>query len=251
MLLRVAVFYVLTWFFLILFSGVQQATGILPPQIGLAQLGPGAAALLMVLLFRRDGLKITFFSKETPPARYLLAALIPAGLGLVVFLLRSILPLETLPVPDIYNNMLMVILWTPLGALGEELGWRGYLHKKLDTRLRGLVSSVLVGLLWMPIHVTFLTQGPVFLLLLALWFISVSIVIYALVEDIGFSVLVATIFHLVINLINLLVLDVLYVPAYWLVNVIVWAIAAATVVYLKRNVFLASKGGLSEKATSI
>jgi uncharacterized protein len=248
MFLRIAIFYMLTWIFLILLSGVQQATGILPPQIGLAQLGPGVAALLMVVLFRRDAMKITFFSKETPLVRYLLAALIPAGLGLVVFLLQSIVPMETSPVPDIYSNMLLVILWIPLGALGEELGWRGYLHKKLDTRLRGLVSSVLVGLLWMPIHVTFLTQGPVFVLLLALWFIAVSIVIYALVQDIGFSVLVATIFHLVINLINLLVLDVLYVTTYWVVNVIVWAIAAAIVVYLKRDVFLASKGGSLEEA---
>ena len=242
MFLRIASFYVLTWFFLILFSGTQQATGIIPPQIGLAQLGPGAAALLMVVLFRRDGVKITFFSKETSPVHYLLAVLIPAGLGLVVFLLRSLTSMETTPVPEVYNNMLLVILWMPLGALGEELGWRGYLHKKLDTRLRGLVSSVLVGLLWMPIHVTFLTQGPVFLLLLALWFISVSIVIYALVQDIEFSVLVAAIFHLSINLINLLVLDVLYSTSYWVVNVIVWVAAAAFAVYLKRDVFLPSKG---------
>lgn len=241
MFLRVAVFYILTWFFLILFGGIQQATGILPPQIGLAQLAPGVAALLMLVIFRRDNFRIKFLSKETPPVRYLLAALIPAGLGLVVFLIRSIIPMESSPLPDVYDNMLLVILWTPLGALGEELGWRGYLHKKLDTRMRGLASSVLVGLLWMPIHVTFLTQGPVFIFLLALWFISVSIVIYALVQDIGFSVLVATIFHLVINLINLLVLDVLYVTSYWVVNVIVWAIAAAVTIYLKRDVFLSSK----------
>ena len=39
-----------------------------------------------------------------------------------------------------------MVLWMPLGALGEELGWRGYLHKKLDPRIRGLFSSLLVGI---------------------------------------------------------------------------------------------------------
>ena len=70
MVLRIGIFYVLAWFFLILLGGLQQATGILPPEIGLAQWGPGIAALLMLLLFRRDGFKITFFSKGTPILRY-------------------------------------------------------------------------------------------------------------------------------------------------------------------------------------
>ena len=65
MYLRVGVFYVLTWFFLMMLGGIQQATGILPPQIGLPQWGPGIAALLMLVIFRKDGFKISFFSKET------------------------------------------------------------------------------------------------------------------------------------------------------------------------------------------
>ena len=241
MFLRIVVFYVLTWFFLMFFGGIQQATGILPPQIGLPQLGPGAAALLMLVIFRKDNFKITFFSRETPPVRYLLAFLIPAGVGLVVFLIRSIVPVESSPLPEVYNNMLLVLLWTPLGALGEEHGWRGYLHKKLDTRLSGLVSSILVGLLWMPIHVTFLTQGPVILSLLILWFISVSIVIYGLVQDIGFSVLVATIFHLSINFINLLIIDVMYETSFWVINAFVWILVAAAFVLAKRNLYLGTK----------
>jgi membrane protease YdiL (CAAX protease family) len=103
--------------------------------------------------------------------------------------------------------MILVLVWTPLGAFGEEIGWRGYLHKKLGTRLRGLASSILVGLLWMPIHITFLSQGPLILIFLALWFISLSIVAYALVQDSGFSVLVAAIFHMTINFISLLITD--------------------------------------------
>jgi membrane protease YdiL (CAAX protease family) len=140
-----------------------------------------------------------------------------------------------------YGSLLSLILWMPFGALGEELGWRGYLHKKLDSRMRGVFSSLLVGLLWMPIHVAFLGEGAVFLVFLTLLIISYSVVIYALVQDTGFNVLLASIFHLAINLTNLLFLDVIYETPFMMVNAIVWTIIAVTVVFLKKDAFFASQ----------
>ncbi|MGZ9234781.1 MAG: CPBP family glutamic-type intramembrane protease, partial [Anaerolineales bacterium] len=224
MFLRISVFYVLAWIFLLLLAGIQQATGLLPPQIGLAQWGPGIAGLLMLMIFRKDGHKIVFFSRETPVVRYLNAILIPVGVSLVIFLIRSLLSIQPSADSPAYGSLLLLVLWMPLGALGEEIGWRGYLHKKLDPRMRGLFSSLLVGILWMPIHVTFLAQGPVFVFLLALLIISYSIVIYALVQDTGFNVLLASLFHLAINLSNLLFLDVIYETSFMMVNALVWAI---------------------------
>jgi membrane protease YdiL (CAAX protease family) len=242
MFLRISIFYILTWFFLVLLGGIQQETGLLPPEIGLAQWGPGIAALLMLVIFRKDNFKITFFSKDTPPLRYLLAALIPAGVGLLAYLIRTVLPIQSAAPPEAFNQMSLILIWTPLGALGEELGWRGYLNKKLDTRMRGLVSSILVGLLWLPIHFfAFISQGPVLIAFLALWFIALSIVMYGLVQDTGFSVLVATIFHLSINFINLLILDVYFNPTFWILNGILWAVVAAIFVLRKRELYLGSK----------
>ena len=243
MFLRIIVFYVLTWFFLILLGGIQQTTGLLPPEIGLAQWGPGIAALLMLVLFRKDGHKITFFSNDIAIMRYVYAALIPVGIGLIIFLIRSFISIEPSEDAPTYGSLLLLVLWMPFGAIGEELGWRGYLHKKLATRtrMRGFFSSLLVGVLWMPIHVTFLTQGPVFILLLTLLIISYSIVIYALVQDTGFNVLLASIFHLSINLTNLLFLDVIYETSFMMINTIVWAIVAAMTVLMKRDVFFAPK----------
>jgi membrane protease YdiL (CAAX protease family) len=241
MLLRVSVFYLLTWFFLVLLGGIQQETGLLPPEIGLAQWGPGIAALLMLVIFRKDDFKITFFSKATPVLRYLLAALIPLGAGLIVLLMRAFIPMETTTPPDVYDSLLLVLIWMPLGALGEELGWRGYLHKKLDTRMRGLFSSLLVGVLWMPIHIHFFSEGPVFVFFLTLLLTSYSIVIYALVQDTSFSVILATIFHLSINLTNLLFLDVIYETSFMVVNGIVWAVVAAIFVLAKRELYLGLK----------
>ena len=238
MFVRIAVFYVLTWFFLILLGGGQQATNLLPPEIGLAQWGPGIAALLMPLIFRKDGHRFVFFSKEMPLLRYLVAVLIPAGTAMVVFLLLQVFPITGTNTPPLYQSLPLVLLWMPLGALGEEIGWRGYLHKKLNMRLRGIVSSLLVGLLWMPIHVHFLTQGPIFILFLFLLIVSYSIVLYALTQDTGFNILLATIFHIAINLTNLLFLDVIYAPQFMALNATVWLVIAALTVFFKREAFL-------------
>jgi len=241
MFLRVVVFYGLTWFFLMLLGGIQQATGLLPPQIGLAQWGPGIAALLMLVIFRKDGHKILFFSKDTPIIRYVYALLIPVGIGLVVLLISSWLPMAKSEPQAIYDSLGLILLWLPLGAIGEEIGWRGYLNKMLDRRLRGLISALLVGLLWMPIHISFFAQGPVFISFLTLSIISWSIVIYALVQDTGFSVILAALFHLSINLTNLLFLDVIYETTFMMVNATVWAIVAAIIVLMKRELYLGSK----------
>ena len=240
MFLRISLFYVLTWFFLILLGGMQQATGLLPPDVGLAQLAPGIAAILMLVIFRKDGHKIVFFSNHTFLARYLYALLIPVGVSLVVFLIRSLMDIRPSAAPA-YGSLTALILWMPFGALGEEIGWRGYLHKKLDARMRGLFSCLLVGILWMPIHVAFLAQGPVFIFFLTVLIISYSIVIYALVQDTGFNVLLASIFHLAINLTNLLFLDVIYELSFMIINSLVWAALAAGIVTSKRDLFLRSK----------
>lgn len=242
MFLRIGFFYVLTWFFLMLLGGVQQATGLLPPEIGLAQWGPGIAALLMLVLFRKDGHKITFFSNDTPVLRYVYAALIPMGVSLVVYLLKSLLSIEPSVDSPTYGAILPMLLWMPFGAIGEELGWRGYLHKQLDSRMRGLWSSLLVGLLWMPIHVALYGEGAVFLFFLLLTIISYSIVIYALVQDTGFNVLLASIFHLSINVSNLLFLDVIHETQFMIVNALVWVVVAIIVIFMKRELFFAKKG---------
>lgn len=246
---RISIFYVLTWFFLMLLGSVQDVTGLIPPQIGLAQWGPAIASFLMLLIFRKDGHKITFFSKGTPLTRYLYAALIPLGVSLVVFMISSLVSISKTRPQAIYDPLWLIVLWAPLGAIGEEIGWRGYLNKMLDGRLRGLISSLLVGVLWMPIHFSSFTEGPVYIFFFTLLMISYSVMIYALVQDTGFSVILATIFHLSINLTNLLFLDVINNTTFMMVNGIIWAIVATLVVLAKRKIFIAPKSDKTSTGT--
>ena len=80
-----------------------------------------------------------------------------------------------------------------------------------------------------------------FLFFLALLIISYSVVIYALVHDTGFNVLLAAVFHLFINLANLLFLDVIYATPFMIINALVWVFLAIWVIIMKKDIFLAAK----------
>jgi hypothetical protein len=62
-----------------------------------------------------------------------------------------------------------------------------------------------------------------------------------LVQDTGFSVILATIFHLSINLTNLLYIDVIYETSFMIVIGFVWAVVAAIFVLMKRDIFITPK----------
>jgi len=247
MLLRMSVFYVLTWIFLVVLGGIQQEMGIPSPDISLPQWGPGIAALLMILIFRKDRHTLVFFSKDTPAARYLAAVSIPAGAALLIWLIAVLLDIQTSGNPPAYASLPLFLLWMPFGALGEEIGWRGHLHKTLDSRMRGIVSSVVVGLLWMPIHLSFFERGWVMVFLLFLLITAYSITIFALVHDRGFDILLATIFHLSINAGNLLFFDIIYETPLMVINASVWVILAAIAVMRKPSIFLAQGTSVQER----
>lgn len=238
MFLRLLVYVVLTAFFLMLFGGIQEATQI-PPELVIPQLAPGIAGLLMLLIFRKDGFKMTFLDKKTPLRHYLLAAAIPIGAALVIFLISSILQIKPSVAGAAGGSLPLAILWMPFGALGEEIGWRGYLQKKLDGHLGGLVSALVVGLLWFPIHVGFFGDGPLVIGLLVLVILAYSVVIYALTKEYQFSVLLATIFHFGINLGGLLFMRTIHEPALMLINAVVWVILAIVAVVLRKDLFFA------------
>ena len=93
MVRRTVVFYVLMFVFLIMLGGSSAALGV-PDEIGLAQLGPGIAGLLMLVIFRKDGHRIAFFNRETPWQRYGYVVLIMLGGTAVTYGLSQLLRVE-------------------------------------------------------------------------------------------------------------------------------------------------------------
>jgi membrane protease YdiL (CAAX protease family) len=215
----------------------------------LFQWAPGIAGLLTMLIFRkRDGVSITFFDPEMPLRQYLWAFLLPLSHGLLAF----VFALVFLGDPQGMQLTVTGVGLMLVGAVGEEIGWRGYLHKRVAPHLNGLASSVLVGLLWLLFHVQYYEGGLLFMTSLGLVYVSLSVMAYAALARYQFNVLGATLFHLAINLTAALVYGLVlsfslpFAIAYGVIAVVI----AAAVVLLRRDLFFA-KLAPAEAAPSV
>jgi membrane protease YdiL (CAAX protease family) len=229
MWLRAIVFYILAFVFTIVLGGIQQGAALPQDALILPQWGPGLAALLMLFIFRKDGSRLPIITRSTPVRCYGLAVLVPAGGALVAYLINSLI-LGAPRFGDLTGIPWPLVLWMPLGALGEELGWRGYLHPRLNAGIPGLGSSVIVGALWGLWHVGSYANGALYMAFFVILMISYSIVIYNLVAAAGFNVVAAALFHLTINITSLFSISRISSLEFVIVNAGVWAVIAAAFV---------------------
>ncbi len=228
--LRAGAFLGLTWLLLALLGGAQMLLPELPAGIALPQLAPGLAALAMLAILRRDALLPRFSLGTRPIARVVIAITVPLAIALLAAGIAGV----TLS----WSVSLAALAWIPVGALGEELGWRGYLHRVLDVRMRGLSSSVLVGLVWLPFHVGLWGLGMPRLALFGVTLAGASIVIFALVHDVGFSVTIAALCHAAINVGAALLGESATSLRVMALTAAGWSVAAAVAVVVRRQAFL-------------
>ena len=237
MIKRIAIFYLLTFLFTILLAGLQQAAGI-PTTFILPQWGPGLAALLMLLLFRKDGLSLRPNLRAAGWTRPVVAPAIP------LLVAAALLPAVTRLFGSTGGAALTPV-WVAgmaFGALGEEIGWRGYLQPLLRRLWGAFAVSLLVGLLWGLWHMQMWANGPVFMAFLVLSMVGYSLVITALIDDApGGRILIAALFHLGINLGNVMYFDHLTATGFMALNAAAWLVTAAVAVVLRRRLFFARK----------
>lgn len=236
MVVRVLVFYVLLLFFTMLIGGTQQAIGF-DPNISFAQFGPGLAALAMLVLFRKDKHSLNLSFKGIGGYDVLGAVAFPLGASLAILLLSRLLLKggdESLVITA------PLLLWMPFGAFGEELGWRGYLHPRLDRNVAGWLSCLIVGVLWMPFHMHLLQNGVVYVVFLTLLLVSYTVVLYVLMRRTNFNVWVAALFHLAINVTNLVYFQFMMQTGFMALSALVWGVLAAAIVFRRRELFWAS-----------
>lgn len=222
MFIRAGLFYLLAFFFTILIGGAMQAVG-LSVEVGAPQFGPGLAALVMLLIFRKDGAKLNLSFKQIGGKSVAGVLLFPLGAAAVIFAIVSLV-MGAQEFPPAVGAF--VLLWTPFGAFGEELGWRGYLHKMFEGRVPAWVSSLVVGVLWALWHMQLYQNGVVFMLFFVLLIVSYTVVLYYFMRQTAFNVWVAALFHLMINLTNLLYFSVIQETAFMVISALVWAVVA-------------------------
>lgn len=239
MIKRITFFYVITFVLTILLAGLQQAASLSPTFI-LPQWGPGLAALLMAVFFRQDRLNRRAAAQPASRAatgwRY--------GLALVIPLLgaAAMLPLAgrlLAPVDAASRLATLTPLWLAgmlFGALGEEIGWRGYLQPLLRARGSAVAVSLVIGPLWALWHMQSWANGPLYMALMVVTMTAYSLVITALIDDApGGRVALATLFHVGINVGNVPFLDLIPQPGFMALNAAVWLLIAAAAITLRRS----------------
>jgi uncharacterized protein len=240
---KTALYYVLTFVFTVVLALVQQGLSIAADAVILPQLGPGLAALAGLVLFRKSSPQVSIVDRSLPASRYAAAALVPLGAALLVYVINT-LSFGAIPLGNAAGTPWFMVLWMPLGALGEELGWRGHLHKYLNQHLTGWVSSCVVGVLWALWHVGLYGNGIVYMGFVVILMISYSVVIYSLVQAAAFNVTLAALFHVMINITNLFSYSIINKTSFMAVNALVWATIALTFVLFDKSVSSRSASGI-------
>ena len=205
-------FFCLAFALSIPFLLVSAATGIelLPrlPVAALMTVCPVAAALILV--FREDRtagvvalLKRSFDYKRTGAKVWYAPVLLlmPATMALSYGLLRMLgvpLPSPSLSAP----TALALFAVFFIAALGEELGWSGYVTDPMQVRWGALQTGILLGLVWAAFHIVALVQArrsPAWIGWWCLNTVATRVVMVWLYNNTGKSVFAAALFHTMIN----------------------------------------------------
>lgn len=148
---------------------------------------PGILAVVWTLSEGKDqfrGMLSTLTRWRTSLKWYVLAVALPCGVSLValdVVLLYFPKAHSLPPVIDFFKVLLMTL---PFGPLWEELAWRAFALRKLESRYSRLVSALLLGAYWavwhIPLWLVQITRSPVskfsFLLISMITLIAWSVI---------------------------------------------------------------------------
>ncbi len=171
---------------------------------------PNIAAFLVlaVILHEGGGIRklISGWGKWRAGIRWYVIAISPLFIALLaagVFIVLGgspIAPEKTIAFPLLMSFFISLIT----GAMGEELGWRGFLLARLQLRFNALSSSLIVGVIWVLWHLPlwFLPgygweMVPYWAFILSA--ISASILFTWVLKNTGGSLVMASIIHLMMN----------------------------------------------------
>ncbi len=138
------------------------------PFLIIGSFGPAIAALTIERLSQSSELKIKIFNLSSSLPNYLLSVLIFPVLFLLLILFLVLY--MGYPQPDFSQiSIINLVFLIPVnilfgGALGEEIGWRGFLLVKLNEQYSNMISSIFVGIIWalwhFPLFLTDTYQNP-------------------------------------------------------------------------------------------
>jgi membrane protease YdiL (CAAX protease family) len=171
---------------------------------------PNLAAFIVIGLILREkgGVRrlISGWKKWRVGFQWYLIALSPLFIAfLAVGIYRLLGGIPGKPLQPLGQTLLIsLFLSTVTGAMGEELGWRGFLLPRIQAKYNALASSLIVGVIWALWHLPLWTiEGQIWeatpYWTFALGVISSSVLFTFVLNNTNGSLLLATLIHLAMN----------------------------------------------------
>ena len=232
---KVGLFALVTLVVTVVFALVQQKAGWSYEKITLPQLAPAVAVLVMFLIWRELPARLNFHFDGTVAIRSAMAFVIPLGLFGVAHIVGRQFGVEAKITSNLLGLLPVMIAGMIVGALGEEIGWRGLMQPLLEKRYALLVASILVGLVWGLWHVGHYKNGALFMVGFLLVTISASIIVAWLLRGTDYNLIIASLFHLAVNIGFLAFFNNSTDSRFMLVNGVVWLIPAIVIAMSPAN----------------
>lgn len=239
MVLKLSLFIFLTLVCTIILAVSQQKMQLSFDKISLPQLGPVLGVLIFFLIFKELPAKINFQANTQIIQNSLLALVIPLVLFTITYLLGKQIGLGATVTKNLSSLLPMMFAGMLVGAIGEEIGWRGFLQPLLETKYSIMFSSISVGLIWGLWHMGHFKNGPVFILGFLLFTVSASLILSWLLAGSNYNLIISALFHLAINIGFLLFFrNALTDAKFMLVNGAVWAVSATGILFfIEKKIF--------------
>jgi membrane protease YdiL (CAAX protease family) len=93
---------------------------------------------------------------------WILAGLVPTGVVLLAYFLGTLMGVDSLETQTLMRALIsapIAILSACLSAIGEEIGWRGFLWPLHRNRYSFLLTSLLTGFVWWLYHLPLILFG--------------------------------------------------------------------------------------------
>ncbi len=178
-----------------------------PDAAPMLPIGPSIAALVVVgWMYGRPGVRALLRSTVDPRiGRWWWAAAIPLAVATLTAILSILFGAVPPAGSDVGEAAWMALATLPIvlllnGPLGEELGWRGYVLPLFLRRHSPITATVLLIPFWIAFHLPLILTSPdQFGLLWALTVVGMAFTMTWLHLGSGGSVLLAVVFHAVVN----------------------------------------------------
>lgn len=136
------------------------------------------------------------------------------------------------------NWLIYIISGTAMliGCFAEEIGWRGFMLNKLQTRFSPMLSSIIVGLCWGVWHLNF-TSGLLGFFLYTITVIETSILMTWIFNKSGGNMLLMGIYHFAFNLTSSIILFERFNISLFIVEIVIYGITCIVIILQDKDMF--------------